>query len=217
MFCHLLAARRRMAWTNLRQLFSVKTRDRTLVRRRSSTKLRSIRSVVRTSFRSRQGRLRWARRPSRSSARILHNPGSCLAEFSEELLYGFLPGLQVRSVPYHHKTGLDVVPLVGWVLGGEVGLAVYPIATAEAVRPHLIDGLDQPRRAIVGDGQRLRQPASVQVSDELQPAIPVAGNRHSWISAPIAEDQRIPLSSRSQTCPTQTSQAPSGRTRGFRR
>ena len=55
MRCQVSAARINVACTSFRQLFSVKKRGIVLVRRRSSTKLRSIRLVVRTCFRWRQG------------------------------------------------------------------------------------------------------------------------------------------------------------------
>ena len=87
----------------------MKKRGSVLVLRLSSTKLRSIRLVVRVNFLSRQGSWSWARSASRSSVRHLHSP-ELFAELGQKLAHGLLSGLQIRGVADHQQIRFDLVP-----------------------------------------------------------------------------------------------------------
>ena len=80
MRCQVQAARIKVAWTSLRQLFSLKKRGMDFVLRPSSTIPCSIRLVVRTCFRWRQGTRRWLSRASRSSLSAVHRLGQSWAK-----------------------------------------------------------------------------------------------------------------------------------------
>ena len=56
-------------------------------------------------------------------------------------------------------------------LAGEVPHPVHPAATAQALGPHLIDGLNESAGTVGGDEQRCGQATTIEVAKELEPGL----------------------------------------------
>ena len=85
----------------------------------------------------------------------LAQTGELLAELLQKLSHRTLAGLKIRGVTNHHQIRLDLMPARIGHLGCKVAHPMHPAASAQTLRPHLVDGLDKPTGSVGRDEQGL--------------------------------------------------------------